>query len=81
MTTGTRASKLREIVKEMEKVTVVADRIVALATRQKSKSPSKSKGPAPLRLEKPIAKKLRKARSNHWQTDGKRSRPSCSKNQ
>ena len=65
MTTSTRASKLRAIVKEMKEVTVVADRIVALATRQKSQSQTKSKSPDPLQLEKPVANKLSKSRSNH----------------
>ena len=41
----TRAGKLREIVKEMKEVTVETDRIVALASKSKSKSPSKHKRP------------------------------------
>jgi hypothetical protein len=46
LTSHARVGKLREIVKEMKEVTVVADRIVAVATEQKTKSTAKQKRPA-----------------------------------
>jgi hypothetical protein len=48
MPSRARAGKLGEIVKEMKVATVVADRIVALATQPKSKSRAKLKHPAVL---------------------------------
>jgi hypothetical protein len=51
----TRAGKLGEIAKEMKEVTVVADRIVALATKEESKSPTSHKSSTAL----PKARKLK----------------------